>query len=252
MSYYVVEWHGHNPYLYQYRSEVRNGKRRKIFEKYLGRVHLDTHELVKHDLADPGTDVHRLHKFSHSGQAVYFFDTETTGFSNNDQVWEYTAIRGRFEGPSRVEVLGSFSERASVDVDFEPHASALSGMTREALVHHRHTLKVFRDFRHFLGKNPRMIGQNIEFDERMLNNMDQPAGYEPLRKDQSADLLDISKRLHPDAHGHKLEDQMKRARIRPNGAYHDARVDSEAVARLAEKYAASIDFLGKYTPRQVA
>jgi DNA polymerase III alpha subunit (gram-positive type) len=244
MTYTVIEKHSNQYYLYEYRSQRINGKPRKIYVGYHGAIHLTTVQSVHLALQDPASDVSKLHRAYDTDQVIHVFDTETTGFSSRDQIWEYSALKIRIQ-KNDIEVMDEFYSRAYPDVEINPYAAEVTGMQRDYLRGYPPTREVYKIFRQWLGKDPMIAGQNIEFDIRMMNGSGRIRGYPMLTKQRSIDVLDIQKALHPDAKGFTLKDSMTREHISMTGDYHNAKADTMGTAQLLGKSAVKIDVIDR-------
>lgn len=120
MTSLVVEQHGRGYYVYEYRSQRVDGKPRKFYVAYHGRLHLTTVESVKIALRDPESDVSKLHRAYDDQHVIHVFDTETTGFSQEDQIWEYSALKIRLL-KNEIEILDEFYSRAYPDVEINSY-----------------------------------------------------------------------------------------------------------------------------------
>ena len=251
MSYFVVEKHGNQLYLYEYRSVRVNGQPKKVYVDYHGPVNETVTDRVHRDLADPETDISKLNDAFTHDRRITTFDLETTGLTNDDQIAEFSATKHRFRDGKLTE-YASFYEGAWTDREFHPAATQATGKTRADYEGCRHTDEVNRDFRRLLGKCPKLAGFNLEFDTRMLNRAARGGGYPELTREKAIDAHDISRAIHPRARSHTLGSSLKRERITPEGKLHGARTDDRATARLIERYARKIDAISKIKPRKIA
>jgi len=125
---------------------------------------------------------------------VVVFDTETTGVTNSDEIVQIAAaeyIRG--------ERTRTLSVYVTPTCDIHPEAEAAHGLSREFLeengVAPTEALEQFFDF---IGHDAFLVGHNIHFDLRMLQNECRKFGYEADVGDLSfCDTIRLAKRLVP-------------------------------------------------------
>ena len=127
-------------------------------------------------------------------------DLETTGFDYNwDDIIEMAAIRYR----NGVEVE-RYAQLIAVDYSLPSFITDLTGISNEMLSVCPHIEEAIQDFSQFIGDDI-LIGHNVSFDMRFLNNAYHNYMNKPL-DNAYVDTMRISRKLFPNWEHHRLCD----------------------------------------------
>lgn len=160
-------------------------------------------------------------------------DLETTGFDYNwDDIIEMAAIRYR----NGVEVE-RYAQLIAVDYSLPSFITDLTGISNEMLSGCPHIEEAIQDFSQFIGDDI-LIGHNVSFDMRFLNNAYHNYMNKPL-DNAYIDTMRISRKLFPNWDHHRLCDLAEYYGLSHDHA-HRSVVDCDVTNRCYRKMRESI------------
>lgn len=159
---------------------------------------------------------------------VVVFDTETTGISNEDEIVQLAAAE--YENGVLTRTLNLYVTPTCM---IHPEAEAVHHLSMPFLVEHgiRPTEALERFF-DFLGRGALLVGHNIHFDFRMLQNECRKFEYVADPEELSfCDTIALAKRLVPGLDHYKLGFLIEALGL-PGRNSHDALDDTLACGEL--------------------
>jgi DNA polymerase-3 subunit epsilon len=157
---------------------------------------------------------------------VVVLDFETTGLSpdNGDRAIEVGAVLLQDNRVTdRFQSLMNPGMRVSSFI--EEYTGITNGMLRAAPP----AAEVMQRFSGFLGRH-HLVAHNASFDRRFLDS--ELRRISLTRTQEFACSLLLSRRLHPDAPGHSLEQLVRYKKLSTQGVFHRALADAEMTAQL--------------------
>jgi DNA polymerase-3 subunit epsilon len=157
---------------------------------------------------------------------VVVLDFETTGLSpdNGDRAIEVGAVLVQHNRVTdRFQSLMNPGVRVSSFI--EEYTGITNGMLRAAPP----AAEVMHRFAGFLGRH-HLVAHNASFDRRFLDS--ELRRISLARHQEFACSLLLSRRLHPDAPGHSLEQLVRYKKLATDGVFHRALADAEMTAKL--------------------
>ncbi len=148
-------------------------------------------------------------------------DLETTGLdSSNDQIIEIGAVKFQDQ-----QILDTYTTLIDPGNPIPAKVTALTGIRQEDVAGAPTIQRVLPALSEFVGASP-LIGHNIEFDLRFLNQQG------VFQDNPGLDTYELASVLLPTAPRYNLNALMQLLRLEPEGNYHRALADAFAAARL--------------------
>lgn len=154
------------------------------------------------------------------------FDVETTGLSSAyDHMIELAAVK-----MEKGNVIDRFEEFINPGHPLSAFTTELTGITDAMLADAREEEAIVREFKEWVGDSV-YVAHNASFDMGFIN-----AAYERYQLGRSTnpviDTLELSRYLHPEYKGHRLNQLAKRYKVNLE-QHHRAVYDAETTAALA-------------------
>lgn len=101
------------------------------------------------------------------GRTLLFIDTETTGLSCTDQILQFAAIYGRFDG-KRFHEEARINQYINISTKINHFAQMVHGISSSMVAKYGYIDTYIDEFLAYIDKSDHVIGHNISFDIRML------------------------------------------------------------------------------------
>ncbi|MFA7298171.1 MAG: 3'-5' exonuclease [Candidatus Absconditabacterales bacterium] len=101
------------------------------------------------------------------GISLIFIDTETTGLSSTDQILQFAAIYGIFDGKKFHEEK-RINQYMNITTKINFFAQNVHGISKSMVAKYGYIDSYIDDFLQYIDKSDHIIGHNISFDIRML------------------------------------------------------------------------------------
>lgn len=109
-------------------------------------------------------------------QIMVILDTETTGFTNRDEIIELAAMKIQWNGQGEKRVQDTFQSLIRVNRQIPAIITQITGITYRDIANQPRFLTVIQDFLQFAQDSTLFVAHNATFDKRMLANNCMPYG----------------------------------------------------------------------------